>query len=189
MSKFLAVLAVFLSFLEKKIDGMIDSPEILVWASIMLKTFKGWFTVTIFVVNGSANDFFIGAFFLATSLLGAVYFSFDNTLPPNQVTGKRDDKNISSKVKNLRDAILIKEFSNLEGHGYGYVVVSTIFLFLLMMLITLYSPYVPVKLLGLRANDSFVPSSLGFSATILILYNAISWPTIKAAMISRKLSE
>ena len=78
LSMFLAILAVFMGFLERKLDKMTESPEILVWASIMLKTFKGWFTVTVFIVNETPNDFYIGTFFLFTALLGSLFFYFDN---------------------------------------------------------------------------------------------------------------
>ena len=50
-SMYLALLAVFMTFLESKLDKIVDQLEILVWASIMLKTIKGMFTVTVFIVN------------------------------------------------------------------------------------------------------------------------------------------
>ena len=89
---FLAVLAVFLGFLEKKLDTMTDSPETLIWASIMLKTFVGWFTVTVFVLNGTSNDFYIGMFFLLTTLCGSAYYFFDNTRKPDELKRKIDMK-------------------------------------------------------------------------------------------------
>ena len=80
-------------------------------------------------------------------------------------------------------------FSRLEGIGYGYLVVLVLIFFAGMAIVTLYSPFVPEMILGLRAPDSYVPSSLGFSSTIMLLYNAISWPGIKHAMVARKIEE
>ena len=69
---------------------MTESPEILIWAAIMLKTFKGWFTVTVFIVNGTSNDFYIGMFFLITAFLGSVYYYFDNVRKPKELNHKVD---------------------------------------------------------------------------------------------------
>ena len=69
---------------------MTESPEILIWAAIMLKTFKGWFTVTVFIVNGTSNDFYIGMFFLITAFLGSVYYYFDNVRNDDDNAGRAD---------------------------------------------------------------------------------------------------
>ena len=71
------------------------------------------------------------------------------------------------------------------GQGYSVMVILTLIFFFAMMIISLSSPYFPEKLLGLRSSDRYKPTALGFSATILILYNAVSWPSIKNTMMSK----
>ena len=73
------------------------------------------------------------------------------------------------------------------GTAYGTVVVSTIFLFFVMILVCMYSPYVPEELLGLRASEPYEPSALGFSATVLILMNTVSWPGMKSDMLAKNI--
>ena len=188
LSMFLAVLAVFLSFMEKKLDTIVDSPETFIWATIMLKVIKAWFTVTVFVLNGTANDFYIGVFFLTTSSHGAMYFYIDSTKRPSEHLGNNKTE-VELKLKECRQKILEQIFSTYEGSGYSAVVITTIIVFLIMMGVALYSPFIPEEILGLRAPETYVPTSLGFSSTILILYNAISWPGIKGTMMKTQVHE
>ena len=177
---FLAILAVFITFLERKLEQSIETPEIFIWSTIMLKTFKGWFTVTVFIANGAPNDFYIGSFFLFTTLLGAIYFEINDLRRPNVVSMSDDEENLRIKIRCIRDKVLMSYLSTQEGYGYRLVAILTVIFFLGLMLVTLYSPQIPEELLGFQNATPYEASAIGFSSVILVLYNAILWPDLKS---------
>ena len=52
----------------------IKSPEAYIWTRTLMSIVKGAFMVSIFVINGQANDFFLGLFFFMTTICGFVFF-------------------------------------------------------------------------------------------------------------------
>ena len=115
LSMVLSIMAVFLSFLEKKLSTVIKKPEMFVWSAIMIKTFKGWFTMTVFILNGTTNDFYIGIFFLFTSCLGGFFFWLNDTKRPEELRASPTETDIAILLKSLRDRVLINQRARLDG--------------------------------------------------------------------------
>lgn len=63
--------------LEKLVENKVKSVEAFLWTRVIMTMIKGMLMMTVFVVNGLANDFFIGCSFFATATIGYVYFSLN----------------------------------------------------------------------------------------------------------------
>lgn len=137
---FLAILAVFITFLERKLGQAIETPEIYVWATIILKTFKGWFTVTVFICNGAVSDFYIGCFFLFTSMLGAMYFEINELRRPEIEEVTDENVPLKQRLRSVKDKVLLNYFSGQEGYGYRLLAILTVLIFFCMSGVALYSP-------------------------------------------------
>lgn len=63
--------------LEKMAEGKINTPEAYIWTRMFMGSFKGLLMVSVFVINGLANDFFMGMFFFCTTMIGLVFFTMN----------------------------------------------------------------------------------------------------------------
>lgn len=71
---FIAIMATSMPMLEKLGENRIKTPEAYFWTRQALSVIKAVFMMTVFVLNGVANDFFIGCTFLYTTVIGYNYF-------------------------------------------------------------------------------------------------------------------
>jgi hypothetical protein len=77
LAMFIAIMATIMPMLEKVSQTRIKSPEGYIWTRFIMGSIKGMLMITVFVVNGVSNDFFIGCSFFATSIIGFVYFKIN----------------------------------------------------------------------------------------------------------------
>ena len=83
MSFYLSVLAIFSPFLDRTINQKFTNPSVYIWASMFIKCLRGCLTITVFILNNSPNDFYIGLFLLYTNSLGFMYFELGGLFRPN----------------------------------------------------------------------------------------------------------
>ena len=72
-----AILATVVPMLEKMAEGKINTPEAYIWTRTFMGSIKGLLMVSVFVINGLANDFFMGLFFFTTTIIGLVFFTMN----------------------------------------------------------------------------------------------------------------
>lgn len=72
-----AILATVVPMLEKMAEGKISTPEAYIWTRTFMGSIKGLLMVSVFVINGLANDFFMGLFFFFTTNIGLVFFTMN----------------------------------------------------------------------------------------------------------------
>ena len=73
---------------------------------------------------------------------------------------------------------------------YVVQIFLSVLCFILMVSIALYAPGSTEGELGLKmmkSEEPYIPTSLGYSAVIIILYNTVSWPQIKANITKKSL--
>lgn len=85
LQMFAAIMATVVPMLEKMGEGRIASPEAYIWTRSFISSIKGMLMVTVFVINGLANDFFIGCFFYITTSIGFIYFSINPYQDPDSM--------------------------------------------------------------------------------------------------------
>lgn len=71
---FVAISATIMPMFEKVCDTRIKTIEGFIWARFIIALFKGSVMMMVFIINGVANDFYIGFFFFFTTVLGFFYF-------------------------------------------------------------------------------------------------------------------
>lgn len=74
LQMFGAIMATCVPILEKMGDSKIQTPEAYIWTKSFIGAIKGMLMVSVFVVNGLANDFYISWFFYTTTSIGMVFF-------------------------------------------------------------------------------------------------------------------
>lgn len=74
---FIAIMATVMPMLERLGESKIETCEAYVWTRSLLTIFKGQLMMTVFIVNGLANDFFIGTSFFITTIIGFIYFKIN----------------------------------------------------------------------------------------------------------------
>lgn len=72
---FIAIMATIMPMLEKLGDTRIRAPEAYIKVKLIMSILKSALMMVVFVVNGLANDFFIGFTFLLTTIIGCYYFT------------------------------------------------------------------------------------------------------------------
>lgn len=72
-----AILATVVPMLEKMASGQIKTPEAYIWTRLIMGSIKGFLTVSIFVINGLSNDFFMGLFFFCSTIIGFAFFTMN----------------------------------------------------------------------------------------------------------------
>ena len=77
-------MATVMPMLEKMGENKVKSPESYVWTRQIMTIIKGCLMMTVFVVNGLANDFFIGWSFFFTTAIGFSYFYFNPYQDPSE---------------------------------------------------------------------------------------------------------
>lgn len=82
-----ATMATILPMLEKTSEGKINSSEGYIWTKSIIGTVKGMLMVSVFIINGLANDFYIALFFFSTSTIGMLYFYMNPCLEPMKQKG------------------------------------------------------------------------------------------------------
>lgn len=75
-------MATILPMLEKTGEGKINSSEGYIWTKSIIGTVKGMLMVTVFIINGLANDFYIAMFFFSSTTIGMLYFYMNPCLDP-----------------------------------------------------------------------------------------------------------
>ena len=80
---FIAIMATIMPMLEKVSQTRVKSPEGFIWTRYIMSCIKGMLMMTVFIVNGVSNDFFIGCSFFATTIIGYVYFLINPFQDPN----------------------------------------------------------------------------------------------------------
>jgi hypothetical protein len=75
-------MATILPILEKTSESKINSSEGYIWTKAIIGTVKGILMVSVFIINGLANDFYIALFFFSTSSIGMLYFYMNPCLEP-----------------------------------------------------------------------------------------------------------
>jgi hypothetical protein len=74
--------------MDEQVDKRYDEPSRFVNWATFLKIGRATVTIALFSLNNGINDFFIGYFFLVTSLLGFTYLSMCGFEKPKD-TGKK----------------------------------------------------------------------------------------------------
>lgn len=67
-------MATVMPMLEKLVDAKVKSTESYMWTRQIMTMLKCMLMMTVFIVNGLANDFFIGCSFFFTPTIGYFYF-------------------------------------------------------------------------------------------------------------------
>lgn len=60
--------------IEKMSGGNEADSQSFIWTKSIIGSIKGMLMVSVFVINGHANDFFLGCFFWITCSIGMVFF-------------------------------------------------------------------------------------------------------------------
>ena len=110
---------------------------------------KGMLMMATFVLNGVANDFFIGCSFYATTIIGLIYFTVNPYQDPaihSKAKNKYEDYQ-EKKIREIEFRASSDVYSKVMGNGYKMVSVSTVFFFLLMVMTAIFTPFVPVEIL------------------------------------------
>ena len=71
---FIAVMATTIPMLEKLVENKVKSIEAYIWTRTIMTMIKAMLMMTVFIVNGQANDLFIGFSFFITATIGYIYF-------------------------------------------------------------------------------------------------------------------
>lgn len=79
---FVAIMATIIPMFERMTENRLRSIEAYLYTKLILSMFKSAMMMTVFVVNGLANDFFIGFTFLFTTIIGLIYFIFNPFYDP-----------------------------------------------------------------------------------------------------------
>lgn len=82
MQILIATMATILPMLEKTGEGSINTSEGYIWTKSIIGSVKGILMVSVFVINGLSNDFYLALFFFSTSTIGMIYFYLNPCLDP-----------------------------------------------------------------------------------------------------------
>lgn len=178
LSMFIAIMATILPMLEKLSQSRVKSPEGYIWTRYIMSSIKGMLMMTVFVVNGVANDFFIGCSFYATTLIGYIYFKINPYQDPEIDKNIERKSNLDKYDKKLLDIhfrAVHDIYSKAMGNGYKTVSLLSCLMFIIMVLVAMHSPYFPVTVLQVYVNGEFTVSSIAMAAVIMILYNLFTW--------------
>lgn len=161
----------------------IDTPETYVWANIFGKTFKACFTATCFITNNTANDFTIACVIVITAFIGWWYYYNARVVRPEESGQDLEDcHEDDDKLIAINKKIKILVATYYEGYGYRWLAFNTLLFFLIMIFVAQWQNQIGIGILKITWPTHFLPSTLGFSAVIIILYNAIAWPEMKQKM-------
>lgn len=177
LSIFLAIMAVFFNFLDQQLSKRIETPETYIWANFFGKTFKACFTATCFICNNTANDFTIACVILITAFNGYWYFYNGRIIRPSESSQDLEDcSENEEKLVAVNQKIKILVATYHEGYGYRWLAFNTLAFFVAMMFVAMWQNMLVIGILKVTWPTHFMPSTLGYSAVIIILYNAFAWP-------------
>ena len=184
----ISITSTFVSTSENEVKATIKEAGSILAISLSFKILKAWLIIMVFTYNGTTNDFFVGAFFFWTCKLGKNYFRNSGYRLPNQPFRKEKNKGKiinCDKLNNdeleayfcritiLADEDILKQIKN---ENLYYLQFSAIIQFMLMMFLTAFLEPI-CRTLGMNHGiDDYTVSTLGISASIMILYNMIAWP-------------
>ena len=88
-----AVIATFVPMLEKLgMDGEVNTFTVktYIWTKTIVGTVKAVAMVSVFIINGLSNDFYIALFFFSTTTIGMLYFYMNPCLDPVKHKGAHE---------------------------------------------------------------------------------------------------
>ena len=133
-------------------------------SGLILKCFKACMTIIIFTLNGTSNDYFVIIFFLTTTVCGLTYLDKAGySIPPNPSGEEEEDK-----VEELKRRIVIDTIMKEQDVAFWRILTITMISFMCSLYLLLYSK-------PIFGNDV---TTMGTSASIMILSNLISWPSL-----------
>ena len=83
LSMFIAVMATVMPMLERMSDNKVASPEAYLWTRQIMSIVKAMLMMTVFIVTGNSNDFFIAWSFFFTTTIGFFYYTLNPYEDPN----------------------------------------------------------------------------------------------------------
>lgn len=112
---------------------------------------KGLLTVSIFVINGLSNDFFMGLFFFCSTIIGFAFFTMNPYSDPKNNYKKQtnNEKNLK-QLYELQFRIKKEEFTKEFGWAYKFSCLFTILSFFLMVVLYMNSPEIPIFILKIH---------------------------------------
>ena len=178
LSMFIAIMATILPMLEKVSQTRVKSPEGYIWTRYIMSCIKGMLMMTVFVVNGVANDFFICCSFLFTTIIGYIYFKINPLRDPEiymKTIKKGNMDKYERKVLDIKFRAIHDVYSTTMGNGYKTVSMLSSVFFIVMVIIAINSPDLPMGLLKIHVKGEFQISSIAMASIIMILYNLFTW--------------
>lgn len=174
---FISIMATVMPMLEKMTEKKVKSPEAYMWTRQIMTMIKAMLMMTVFVINGTANDFFIACSFFFTCLIGNTYFTVNPYIDPGtKLFGKLPAMDrMEYKVFEIQIDAQKDTYSEQMGTGFRWVSFLTVVSFLFMICVSMLSPGLPVAVLKIEVEGSFDITSLSMTATIMILYNLFTW--------------
>jgi hypothetical protein len=186
----LSIFATFVSTAETEVKQQIKESGSFLAISTAFKIIKCILTIMVFSYNGNINDYFIGMYFFFSSYVGAEFFKRSGkTIPARpyrKLVGdgsievdRLDNENLKKYFDRLMCSIT-DDIEKVEKDRNLYKLQGMSLVFFLIALVLLRSfPSLCIELLGMGDPlQSMEVTTLGYSATIMILYNMIAWPFI-----------
>ena len=164
--------------LEKMCEGKILSPEPYIWTRTFMGSIKGLLMVSVFVINGLANDFFMGLFFFFTTIIGLIFFCMNPCTDPldDSVTISSPQQMIEKPLYQIQFKIRKELYTKVFGEAYRICCVLTILSFFILIILYLNSPSFPVAILDIRVEQpEFEVTSLAITSIIMLIYNFFAW--------------
>ena len=184
----ISITSTFVTTSENEVKATIKEAGSILAISMSFKILKAFLVIMVFTYNGTTNDFFVGAFFFWTCKLGKNYLGKSGYKLPNKPFLKEKDKTkiidcdkldnteleaYFSRITILADEDILKQIKNENLYELQF---SAILQFMLMMFLTAFLEPI-CRALGMNHGiDDYSVSTLGISASIMILYSMIAWP-------------
>lgn len=94
ISFFVAIMSTFVTSTEGEIQKQIKTPNSFIQIATVFKILKACLTVMVLTYNGTINDYFIGAFFFYTALLGQMFFGRAGLFIPKKPYQRSDSDGV-----------------------------------------------------------------------------------------------
>ena len=162
----LSILTIFVAGTESQANEKIQEPSSFIFVSVILKCIKAVLVILVFSCNGNMNDYFVSFFFVATSLCGLVYVRGCGYRLPEELKPEEE----RNDVLRLRNKILSDLVFGLQERAFIKIAAISFGCFA----VGLTAVYEAEAIFGAGQEVS----TMGISASIMIMINVVSWPHI-----------
>ena len=136
-----------------------------------------------FVLNNTPNDFILIFCFIACGYCGQAYNGANSVFCRIEVPDMDRCVNNAARILALEKKLKSYMVVEYQGKAYKILAITCVSWFFVLLFCAMYMHKIGVAILKIPwEGGDFIPSTLGYSAVIMVLFNALAWPEMRESI-------